>query len=370
MIRYFGFHILFILFCLISVDSYSQIKCTNKLLAEIVEQLCVAPLDNEDSYEMMIPHVSKDKPIVFQRNKEGLIDHVGIKFFNREIIQKHPSFIYHFIERYFLELLLLPTQEDIQTKLKMERVSVSSEVYSMIDIKKGLSDIVSAVSDDFSIYVTCNNNRCSASCLKENKVIARIYFPLRYELITGYTKLEAENSFYSSFLLYQPHEFMPYAESDMSIYKDDIFCLNDDYYVAENIKSTSYFRQESDKFVPIFDSAQLDLSVCNLFNSGYDWNVQVEVEQNLYGGKKLSFNSSLARLTGYLKDNQCSLYTGIRKYDKKILQGVLMAVNMDLGYQHILMFSFNKELFDKPTEHKVHVKMFSFVPIHNVSSLF
>ena len=46
-----------------------------------------------------------------------------------------------------------------------------------------------------------------------------------------------------------------------------------------------------------------------------------------------------------------------------------MAVNMELGYQHIMMFTFNKSLFDKPAGQQIKIKMYSYVPIHNVSSL-
>ena len=362
-------HLLTFLLIIFSSKAYSQSRCTNKLLTEIAEQLSEISSTNEFVDEMIISPISKSKPIVFHRNSEGIIDHIGIKFFHRDVIQKHPSPIYYFIERYFLELLLLPTQEEVNTKLRMERVSISSEMFSMIDLKNGLRDIVSAVSDDLSIYITCTNNRCTASCIKDNKVIARIHFPIRHELITGYTKLEAESSIYLALLNFKPNEYEFLPESYMSVFKEGLYSANDDFYVAEYIVSTSYYRKKEDLYVPIYDSSLPELSVYNLFNTSYNWNVEALVEQNMYGGKKMSFSVPLAQLTSFLKNQGCNLYTGIQKINESQISGVLMAVNMELGYQHIMRFSMNTDVLKSPEKNSVKITMYSYVPIHNVSSL-
>ena len=123
------------------------------------------------------------------------------------------------------------------------------------------------------------------------------------------------------------------------------------------------------EYIPVFSIDYLKESVNNLFNTGYDWGVEADVEQDMYGNKKNHFTISLAQLVNYLKSKNCSLYTGVRKYDKSKIEGVLMAVNMELGYQHILMYTLDKNLIEKPNGAKVIVKMYSYVPIHNVSSI-
>ena len=362
-------YLLFLLLLTFSSKVYSQIRCKNILLTEIVNQLSSVASFDEQVDEIIISSISEDKPIIFQKNTRGVIEHIGIKIFPREVIQKHPSPIYHFLERYFLELLLLPSQEDIYTKLRMERVSISSEIFSMLDIKEGLCNIVSAVTDDSSIYVTSTNNRCTVSCIKDNNVIVRIHFPIRHELITGYTKLEAERSIYPALLNYNSYQYHYLPESEMSVYKGGLYSANDDYYVTEDIISTSYYQKLDGLYMPVYDSSLLELSVFNLFNTSYDWNVEACVEQNLYGGEKKSYNLPLARFTSFLKDQGCNLYTGIKNTDKNQVDGVVMAVNIELGYQHIMMFSFNKDILITPEDFPVKIKMYSFVPIHNISSL-
>lgn len=362
--------VVFVLLCNVPIASYAQVRCANKQLADLVALLPDISLDEGFAGEVMVAAVSNVKPVIVQRDAEGVINHVGIKFFNREIINRHPSPIYHFIERYFLELLLMPNQEDIKTKMKLEHVYIKSEVVSMNNLKKGLQDIVSAIPQEFSVYITSNNNNYSASCVSNQKLLAKISFPVRYELITGFTKLEAENSVYADMLMSGKQVYVPFGSEYMSTYKDGMYCADENYYVTEDIISTTYYNKQGEEFIPVFTSDYLKESVYNLFNTGYDWGVEAIVEQNMYGDKKNAFNVSLSQLANFFKSKNCALYTGVRKYDKSVIEGVMMAVNMELGYQHIMMFSFDKSLFDNPSGQQVKIKMYSYVPIHNVSSLF
>ena len=69
------------------------------------------------------------------------------------------------------------------------------------------------------------------------------------------------------------------------------------------------------------------------------------------------------------QQENCSLYTAIRKVSKSTIEGVVMAINSDMGYQHMFLFSFPRELFHQPDEHEIIMKMYAYIPIHNVSSL-
>ena len=359
------------LLCLIPHLSFSQIECSNKLLKEMVEQLpSSVQLKKGVSSEYMLPSICKGKPVVVEYDDKGVINHVGVKFFNREVIAQHYTPIFHFIERYFLELLMLPSNEERSVKMRMDRVHITTDTFSMTNLKEGLLNIAAAVSHDFSVYVTCNNNRYSASCMVNNKLLANIDFPVRYELITGNTKLEAENSIYPSLMLYQARPYASPDEVDMYTYKDSLYCANEDFYGMEDIISTSYYQKKEQTYVPLFSADLLKESVYNLFNTDYGWNLDVEITQNLYGGKKLSYVVPLGKLIDFLHEKGCQLYTGVRKYDKSTIEGVAMAVNMELGYQHMLSFSFDKDVLEEPSKHVIKVKMYSYIPMHNVSSLF
>lgn len=368
MMMKFAYSLIYILLFTFTCNSNAQVKCQNKQLTELVGLLPDISIDKGFTGEIIVPEVSKVKPVIIQRTNDGVINHLGIKFFNRDIIKKHPSPIYYFVERYFLELMLLSSQEEISSKMKLEHVTITSEVFSLKNLKKGLQDIVSAVSHDLSVYITCNNNRYSVSCLNDNKLLAKISFPVRYELITGFTKLEAENSIYPELLIAGKQQYEALTEEYMSTYKDDMYCANEDYYVTEDIISTTYYNKVDNEYIPVYTSEYMKESVYNLFNTGFDWKVEANIEQDMYG-KKNRFMIPLAQFINFLKSKNCSLYTGVRKYDKANIEGVLMAVNMELGYQHIMMFTLEKSVIDNQTGGEVKIKMYSYVPIHNISSI-
>ena len=163
---------------------------------------------------------------------------------------------------------------------------------------------------------------------------------------------------------------MPLSERELFEYNDSLFCANEDYYLAETIVSTAFYKKEQDEFLPVFSSSMMMESVYNLFNSSYDWGVNVEITQNLYGGKKISYILPLKKLIDFCTDQHCIVYSGVQKVEKTESTGVLMAVNMELGYQHLMQFSLPKDLLNAPKDHEVKIKMYSYIPIHNVSSLF
>lgn len=361
---------LFLLFWGISCHAFSQVKAKNTLLAELISALSSYDIASDFSGERYVMSICKEKPIVIHRGDAAAIDHVGIKLFERDIINKHPSPIYYFVERYLLQLLLLNDDKNIQDKLKRERIKITSEIYPLTSYKQGIRNIIAAFSPNLSVYITCNNNRYSLVCVEDRKSLLSFSFPVRYELITGYTKLEAESSIYPELLTHKKRQFTPISYSDLSEYKDSLYSINDDYYVMENIISTSYYYKKGDNIIPLFSASDTVESVYNLFNSKCDWGVKAEITQSLYGGKTNTFTTTVTQLTDYLRSKKCSLYTGIRKMEKDRIEGVVMAVNMELGYQHFMTFVLDKALFKTPDKHTVKMKMYSYIPIHNISSLF
>lgn len=355
---------------LLSVNLCAQVKCANRLLADLHGQLSEKYIQEDVVGEVMIPSLCPNNPLVIEKTSQGVISHIGVKLFDRGLVAKHPSLLYPFIERYFLELLLLPNNQEIMTKLKMERVKITSSIHSMVSVKEGLRKIAAEFSSNLSFSIICRNNRYVFSCIDKGRVLMEMSFPVRYELIGGYTKLEAESAFYPDLLMYKETEYLPLAESELFAYQDSLYSFNEDYYLTEDFISTSYYKKVEEGIVPILSSEMLAESVYNLFNTGYDWGIEVEVTQNMYGGKKRTFNIPLSKLIQFLNQQNCLVYTGIQKYDKSIIGGSLMAANMELGYQHLMQFSFPKELIDHPKEHLVKIKIYSFIPIHNISSLF
>ena len=363
-------NLVFLGMCLCPVLAFSQVKAKSKVLQEMVAQLPDIKLDQGAEGEFKLTSIVPSKPIVVTRDKEGIIDHVGVKMFDRAILSLHPSHVYCFLERYLLELLLLPNQEEITWKLRMDKVKFTSDVYKMTDYKKAIRQFIAAYAPDCSIYITCNNNRYMASCIRENKVLLKMVFPVNHELITGLSKLEAENSVYLSLLAHRVEKPGALSLNDVSVYQDSLYAYNEDYYMMEDIISTSYYRAEKENLVPLFEEEAMPESVYNLFNAEHDWGVEVEITQSLYGGKKQTYSLPLYHLLDYLRKQGCGLYTGLKKVGSSSIEGTVLAVHMELGYQHWLSFKVDRKVIRHPDKAEVKVKMYSYIPIHNVSSLF
>lgn len=334
----------------------AQVQCSNKRLSEIHEQW----KNNEQA---------KEWPVIIGQSPQG-INHIGIYLFDRKIIATQTTPIYSFIERYFLEILLTPTHQEILNKLKSERVRIHSDIHSMIAVKEGLLNIIADFSSNQSIQIICHNNRYIVSVMKDQKNLLKMSFPVRYELIGGYTKMEAESSFYPRLLQHKSDSILLPTEAEMFAYQDSLYYINDDFYLTEDFISTSFYEKNEGRITPVFSEDMLMESVYNLFNAPCDRNIEAELTQSMYGGRKLSYNLPLAKLVNFLQQENCSLYTAIRKVSKSTIEGVVMAINSDMGYQHMFLFSFPRELFHQPDEHEIKMKMYAYIPIHNVSSLF
>lgn len=364
----------FVFFILLLISVWpvkAQSLYKNALLSELALRLSSFHVTADSPGEYWVTEVCAGRPIVIHRDRNQKIDHIGVKLFNRAIVEKHPSPIYYFVERYLLEILLLDDEEDIKGKLKRERVTISSELYELLSYKQGVRNILGDASLGTSVYVTCNNNRYLMSCIKDKNIVLSLEFPVCYELITGNTKLEAENSLYPSLLFYKPDKhFMADVPKDLVVPHGNMLTCNDDYYATEQMISTSYYRKQKNDTLVVFASDYIMESTYNLFNAYVDQSVNVEITQSLYGNKSNTFTYSLPVFMHFLRSQGCGVYTAIQTMDDDRISGAVMAVNMELGYQHLMLFTFDRTLFEHPDKKVVKVKMYSYIPIHNVSSLF
>lgn len=141
-------------------------------------------------------------PFVHQSETKE-IDHIGLKLFAPDMVEKQHTPIFHFVERYMLELLLTQTDADALQRLQMERIKLSSDIPMTGKLRKDLQNIIAAFSNRLSFLLSNAGNRYKLLCMDGNRTILSIEFPARYELITGYTKPEAENAVYMSLLTHK-----------------------------------------------------------------------------------------------------------------------------------------------------------------------
>jgi hypothetical protein len=351
-------------------QAQAEVVAQNTLLSNLMEQLAEHQVSTDFTGEKYLSLIGQSKPLIVQRNAQHVIEHIGVKLFDRNLMQKYPSPLYRFIERYFLELLLEKDDAAIADRLHLERIQLTSDVPASGNYKKWLQAIIAECSPEHSILITCNNNRYHVCETHNQRTVFSLYLPVRYELITGFTKPEAERAVYNAVILHPYAPVRQYADDDYFASADGLYLLNDEYYGTEDIISTSYYKKEGAQFVPVFGATDAVKSVYNLFNVPWDVDLTAEVTQNLYGNKTLTYEVSVGRFTNYLRSMGCSLYTGIQKIEGDQVRGVVMAVNSSLGYQHYISFTISGPVWESPSKGQIKLKMYSYIPSHNVSVLF
>lgn len=366
----------FVLFflCIMPLLAYTQANYANRTLHDIAELLPELKDCNSDTSEVVVNRICPKRNIVVEVGTDGIINHIGFKIFDREIMERHSTPLYYFIERYLLGLLLLENDMDIYTRLKMDRVRITSEMHPDAPLKSGLKKIISDDTSNSSVYITSNGKEYTVSCFNNDKQLIQMTFPMRYELISGYTKLEAERSFYPQLLSYigteKENSAMTLSEYDLESYKDSLFCTFQETYVLADMISTSYYKSSDNQYIPLFDSHYVAESLYNLFNASHNLNIIAEVTQSLYGeNNKLSYEISISDLTRYLRSQDCQLYTGLKKSNGNEVKLTVMAVNHEFGYQHLLICSVDKQVLNNPKTYKAQIKMYCHIPTHNISSI-
>jgi hypothetical protein len=348
----------------------AQINAQNTVLRDLMEQLADYQVSADFTGETSLSILGNGKPLIVHRDTHQAINHIGVKLFDRDLMQKYPSPLYEFIERYFLQLLLEGDDAAIGDRLRLERVKISSDVPAAGNYKKWLQAIIAQSSPQHSILITCNNNRYHISEYDNHRTIFSVYLPVRYELISGFTKVEAERAIYEGLLRHTYTEArQPSAGDYFEQPGSGLYCLNEEYYGTEEIISTSYYKKKGDTFTPVFGTDDTLKSVYNLFNVAWDKSLPVEVTQKLYGNKTLTYDVTVGRLTNYLRSTGCSIFTGIRKQVGDTVTGVVMAVNNELGYQHFLQFKIEGAVWNPSAKSKITVNMYSYIPSHNVAAL-
>ena len=365
--------VLFLLFSglFLPVNCYAEVKCTHQLLVNIIQQLDERGIHIESEGNYDCRELNLATPLLVQKDNDGLISHIGLKLFDRKLFEQFPSPLYHFMERYFLELVLIKDDQTLGTKLHQERVKINSDIYPDVPLLSGIKKMLGGFSPDCSMFISSSNNRYHVLVTKNNQALCSMYFPMRYEMITGQTKLEAESSFYGNLKNFKSDSISSsfIKKTDLLPYKDSLYMVNDAYYMSEEIRSNSYYAKDHRGIFLLKNKKYGVESVCNLFNASHRWQVTAQVTQKMYGNKNYSFEVPLYELMDYLRSEHCDIYVGIRKFNRNKIDGVVLCLNSELGYQHLIPFTLPGTFLEQDTPVKVKMAMYSFTPIHNVSSL-
>lgn len=364
-----------VLCCMNEVYSQRKGMFLNKKLEGIASQLLGAyHLDCSLPKSYPAPTgLCPGKQLIITTNQFGVVNHIGLKLFSREMMQQNPSPVYTFVERYLLELLLLKDDARINQYLSESRVTFRSFPLGNKRRDINLLSALAKIQPDQSIIVTTDNSWYTVSWYQNKQQFLSIRFPIQYELIWGMNKVESENLFYTDLQIFQLHKttFPTATPGFLTPMNDSCYLAAGDFYGIESITSNQYYKKQAGgKYLPLLDAAYPLESLFNLFTVEANEKMKARVTQRMYGGKKNTMELSLNELVSFCKVSGCEAYVGIERRDANQVRGIALMVNRSLGYNHLFYFDVDLRILTSPEKYVMNIQLYGFVPIHNVNNLF
>lgn len=320
-----------------------------------------------------------ENELVVTKDTLGRIDHIGFRLFPPQIAAENPSPVYRFVERYLLELYLCGELPTPARRLEEDKVTLLFPGHEREEVEHNIECHLPRIGGDKSLIVLTDNNRYSVAVYGGDKLLFAIRFPIRYELLWGINKKEAENGFYEALMRFVPST--PQVTGALSVdlvpllrpTDKDSTCmaLPGETYLIDRMNSTSYYRRSADgSYWPLWDEQHPEASVCNLFLLPSGKDIQAKVCQRLYGHRKLEFEVPLHKLLSFFRATGCHTYVGIETMSAGELTGTVVLLNPSYGYCHQLYFKMPCGLLSAPERYELELELYAYVPTHNIGNLF
>ena len=306
------------------------------------------------------------------------IDHIGLALFPESIVRENPSPVYHFVERYLLELYLPQEQPTPEQRLKEDNVTLRFPSNPGGSLRDDIARHLPRLDEHTSLLVLTDNHRYSVSIYRGERALFVMRFPIRYELLWGMNKVEAENGFYEALLRYRPPRATavpPLAAAQASALQPDgdgCLVLTGDSYVIAAVNNDRFYRLAPDGTCrPVLDRTHAEESLRNLFlMPDLSAGITASVTQRMYRRRTLQFDIPLHHLLSFCRTAGCQAYVGIETCTAERVTGTVILLNPSLGYCHQLYFETDIGILDHPRRHKMSLELYAFVPTHNIGNLF
>lgn len=310
--------------------------------------------------------------VVVENDAFGEVYHIGFRLFSRDVIAQSPSPIYHFAERYLLELYLMNSQERMADQLKEDKVELRFFMQKDI-LSDKLKQALSSIQREIPFIITTDNSFYTILWRDNGKPCFSMRFPIQYELLWGMNKLECEN------LLQQRLDAFKVPKREELQMPDEAFleeqengCLRyaGDWYEIEQVNTNAYYKRTDKGIAPVYSVAYPVESVHNLFILMQGAKLQANVTQKRYGGKKTEFSLPLSQLLAFCHAEGCEPYVGIERIDQKQVSGCLILINRAMGYNHVGYFELPLSALSAESRATLTLELFAYVPTHNVQTIY
>lgn len=371
-----------VMLCLISVQSLwatplggeeGTVRFTNRKLSQLSELMPGMNWPGHDTimgYELL----PANKSIVIRYNRRQEIEHLGISLFSLETKRMLDESICNFLERTFLELVLLKTNEDVKRKLTEYHIRLR---YNGSDIGEAgftsMYHVLQELTMPVNFTIKYEDKYGSASWNLNRQKHLSLLFPMSKELIDGMDKKESDSQLYDRLAQAPgiPHscEDEPVRSEDLEKRGKDLYVKKGSYFMIPSLTSDAYYRKEGTSFVPLFSAEMPDKSLSTLFHTYANGNdKKLLITHRQYGfftpEIDLPLNDFLAMF-----EQDFDIFSATNQNKKGEWETVVVIRHKVLNYIHLLRV---KTAGDQLRESPLVLKadFYSNIPQHYIKSLF
>lgn len=300
------------------------------------------------------------KAVELRRDADGVITHVGYVLFPRQMTGSMPSPVYDFVERYLLKLSL-SSEAERKAFLRDDQVTLSPAAPLFVDSL-------------CAVNIRNGEKRYTVEWTAADGRRAVLSFPKSYELISGQNKLERDRLLESRLRASEKLHQTPAAVAGTGMEKHadlDYYVKKGQFYLLRDLNSDTYYLQDSEgAYVAVCNRHYPGETLSNIFGGLLDNKITLEITHKLYGLKQKTFTVGLAQLAEYCRQTGCTPYVGIESVSEDgLVKGTVIYENQDLGYNHLLYVEADAKVLECRNG-VVKASLFSYVPTHNLTSLF
>lgn len=293
----------------------------------------------------------------------NIVNHIGLHLFSNDLRKLDNSPILDFLERYFLQLQFPHTGRSAINMLQDDHVIfVNGSISTINNIKEN---------DAFSYKM--DNNQYEVEWKRQGKVLIEVTFPVNYQLISGYTLIEAEKLVENEVKLFPQKEITP-SEPISGLLAPtqlkDYFILKGNFYYHMELNGNLYYYQNLNQLSLVKDSTYPIESCANMMlDSSIGDGYTLHITQHLYGMAKKTYDLPLSQWIAWCRNNGCYLFFCVENMDNDMVNAFVLVTNLNLNYNHLLSVKIPIKNIELNTG-EIEAELRCFIPIHNISNLF
>lgn len=326
----------------------SFITCITTLVALLVWSVTMCGAVYSSHKLMCIAQqMEKAQPkyaITTRTNEWGETEHIGLRLFSDDMRRQFPSPCYDFLERHLLELNLVRGTES-------EIILLQKPVYFTV------GTYLTALQVDSTYDYSTDEiefHRYKSTWSKNGHKVLQIVYDMDYQLMSGYSISELEENFIKRLRRHV-------------VTQTDTMPERGTYIIAPYINNDLYKEDRNGKRTYIFDVKQGARSVANLMLAeDIPVDVTLQMRVNRYDYKTDTTEVQLQSFLNFCRtEERCTPYFAIKRRKGENYEGLLLMVNRNAGYMHMLSVTVNEEIIESKGG-VITGRMMVYIPLHNV----